>query len=895
MFDTRMLRGPLDPRGPLPRAMARALASGLLPLVVGLLGAFLLDRLAETQTPLLLLLLAVCYSALSQVPGAGFVSVLATFGITIWVLEHPGSLPLIVDDDVTSTLYLQAGVSALILLLGAYRGLRRESERALELERRRSSDAQSTLHKVLDRMGPHMFVALLDADGRVVDVNRPALELSEAGIETLRGRSLPEAGWWDHDPAMVQAMSDAVARARLGQSSHFDAIAEVADGRRLHLDCSIHPVADEDGGIRTIVASAMSVDEREKARRRAQELVGILETHFDAAPLACISFDKDLRVTRWSRTATRFWGRDAEAMHGLKAAELPFLPGPERTRLAEDLAALLAGKNIPGARELTSLGADGHALEGEWFCSRVTPAADDDTYVLCMVNDATARKRAARERDHSERLFRGVFDQAAVGIVLVDDKARLGQANQAFREMTGYSEAEIARLDYCAITDPEDQAQARTLAEKFTDSGLDSYSIEQRFKRKDGESIWVKLFVSRLPDTDEGRERYIAVAQDIDQRVRAVQDYQRLSEELEAVVAERTRALERTSQRWRERNTALLRLNEASSLLSSSRSSKEVADIAARYVPQIFPGTSGAIYLSGRHPSDTLQQSARWGDIPELKRSNLDFSDCWALRRGQLHSYVPDQATAPACAHMADPRHASHCLPIMVNGQAAGLLTVEYALEKDNTSEDDTAADLTLLRALNEQMGLALANLRLNEDLREQAIRDPLTGLFNRRWFEEEVARLLAHAERHDSSLSVLIMDIDHFKQVNDEHGHTMGDDILCRVAKRMQTEMRAGDLTARHGGEEFVIALPGHDSTAAIRVAERLRSVIMATTANDPDLPGITVSIGIAAYPADGRSYKAIIKHADDALYEAKRRGRNQVHVHGMTVARALPLSSES
>lgn len=893
MFDTRMLRGPLDLRGPLFRATAKALASGLLPLVVALLGAFLLDRFAEIQTPLLLLLLAVCYSALSQVPGAGFVSVLATFGLSIWVLQHPASLPLMVDNDVTTTLYLLAGVSALVLLLGAYRGLRRESSRELEQERRRSAEAQSTLYKVLDRMGPHMFVALMDTEGRIVDVNRPALALSDSGIEALRGRPLPVAGWWDHDPAMVQAMADAVARARLGDSTRFDAIAEVADGRRLHLDCSIHPLPDEDGNVSGIVASAMSVDEREKARRRAQDLLEILETHFDAAPLACISFDNDLRVLRWSSTAARFWGQDADTICGLSASELPFLPAPERARLAEDLGALIAGEADTGSRELSSLGADGRPLEGEWFYSRVTPA-DDGTYVLCMVNDATARKRAARERDHSERLFRGVFDQAAVGIVLVDDKARLGQSNQAFREMTGYSETEIARLDYCAITDPEDQAQARTLADKFTEHGLDSYSIEQRFKRKDGESIWVKLFVSRLPETDEGRERYIAVAQDIDQRVRAVQNYQRLSEELEAVVAERTRALERTSQRWRERNTALLRLNEASSLLSSSRSAKEVADIAARYVPQIFPGTSGAIYLSGRHPGDILQQSACWGDIPELKRPSLEISDCWALRRGQLHSYAPDQATAPACAHMADSRHASHCLPIMVGGQATGLLTIEYAVQED-TPEDDTAADLTLLRALNEQMGLALANLRLNEDLREQAIRDPLTGLFNRRWFEEEVARLLAHAKRHETPLSLLIMDIDHFKQVNDEHGHTVGDDILCRVARRMQTEMRAGDLAARHGGEEFVIALPGHDSTAAIRVAERLRSVIMSTTANDPDLPGITVSIGIAAYPADGRSYKAIVKHADDALYEAKRRGRNQVHVHGMTVARALPLGSDS
>lgn len=356
-----------------------------------------------------------------------------------------------------------------------------------------------------------------------------------------------------------------------------------------------------------------------------------------------------------------------------------------------------------------------------------------------------------------------------------------------------------------------------------------------------------------------------------------------------ALEGERARALEDAARLWRQRNQALLRLNEATNLLSSSHSPEEVAEIVSRYIPRIFPDTRGAVYFCSRLKSDRLHWTSQWGAFDDAPPSTFDFGSCWALRRGQMHSYTPKEGTAPPCPHVGNRRNPTHCMPIIVNGHMTGLLTLEYKAGADET--ENPAADLTLLRSLNEQMGLALANLRLNEDLREQAVRDSLTGLFNRRWFEEEVTRLLTGAERHKTPIALLMLDIDKFKQVNDNHGHAVGDEILYRISKLMTQEKRASDLAARYGGEEFVIALPGHDSVAAIRLAERLRNVIGSETdADDDDLPAVTVSIGIASYPADGLSLKSVLKYADEALYEAKRRGRNQVYVHGMTVAQIAP-----
>lgn len=362
----------------------------------------------------------------------------------------------------------------------------------------------------------------------------------------------------------------------------------------------------------------------------------------------------------------------------------------------------------------------------------------------------------------------------------------------------------------------------------------------------------------------------------------------RHAEVQDEIKRERAQALEHTAERWRERNQTLLLLNEATNLLSSSRSPEEVAEIVSRYLPRVFPHTAGAVYFGGRVNNDNMHWTSQWGTFEKAPPATFDFNSCWSLRRGQPHSYFPGEATAPPCPHTGRPEQTNHCLPIIVNGRTMGLLTLRQSA--DSAEDEDAALDMTLLKALNEQMGLALANLRLTEDLREQAVRDPLTMLFNRRWFEEEVERLLVNAERHNKPIALIMLDIDNFKLVNDNYGHAVGDELLCHIANLMQIELRAGDIGARYGGEEFVIALPGHDSIAAIRLAERLRNVINQEKRGKDKLPSITVSMGIASYPSDGLSLKSILKLADDALYEAKRRGRNRVHVHGMTVAQISP-----
>lgn len=184
----------------------------------------------------------------------------------------------------------------------------------------------------------------------------------------------------------------------------------------------------------------------------------------------------------------------------------------------------------------------------------------------------------------------------------------------------------------------------------------------------------------------------------------------------------------------------------------------------------------------------------------------------------------------------------------------------------------------------NEQLARQLfENRKLHEKLSELAVRDPLTGLFNRRYMEETLERELARAARDQSPLSLVIMDIDHFKQLNDNHGHQTGDQVLKVLAHLLRTHMRRGDVTCRYGGEEFVAILPGAALSAAAARADSWRRAFEALSLDYEGRPiRSTLSVGIAEFPRHGSTGEELLFQADSALYLAKRSGRNRVSFPG-------------
>ena len=177
---------------------------------------------------------------------------------------------------------------------------------------------------------------------------------------------------------------------------------------------------------------------------------------------------------------------------------------------------------------------------------------------------------------------------------------------------------------------------------------------------------------------------------------------------------------------------------------------------------------------------------------------------------------------------------------------------------------------------------MTLATLSLQDRLRQQSIRDPLSGLYNRRYLEESAQRELTRCGRRGQPLSLLMLDIDHFKKFNDTHGHPGGDALLAQFGQLLQSMTRGEDIACRYGGEEFTLILPEAGSDAAFQRADAIRAAVeaMQVTHLGAALGKVTVSIGVATYPEHGATPDGLMRLADDALYRAKRAGRNRVEV---------------
>lgn len=313
-------------------------------------------------------------------------------------------------------------------------------------------------------------------------------------------------------------------------------------------------------------------------------------------------------------------------------------------------------------------------------------------------------------------------------------------------------------------------------------------------------------------------------------------------------------------------------LKQVGELLQSCQNQSEAADVVRISCQKIFEGSRGALFLTA---GQGFEQASSWGDT--TFKPHFEQDCCWAVRRGKLH-FFDSNDTALKCSHLTDHPEPALCIPLLARGDLVGVLTIEPAAEYADAArwleENQEAA-----ASLAEQLALALMNIKLRDSLQEQSLRDALTGLYNRRQMDSSVAEIFAKAIRQASPMSVLLIDIDHFKKLNDIHGHAVGDDALKLLAGLLQEMFRGSDLACRYGGEEFVVLLPGADLQVAVNRAEELRNRCQDMSFLVKGQPlGFTLSIGVAALKDGISQPDELLKRADDALYTAKNQGRNRV-----------------
>jgi diguanylate cyclase (GGDEF)-like protein len=317
-------------------------------------------------------------------------------------------------------------------------------------------------------------------------------------------------------------------------------------------------------------------------------------------------------------------------------------------------------------------------------------------------------------------------------------------------------------------------------------------------------------------------------------------------------------------------------LRRLSDFLQSSMTVEEASSIVASHMNSLFMNTSGGLYLITDGFIDLTLMSS-WGEFKT--ETVIQPNDCWGMRRGR--SFVRHASDAsPACAHFGGVNpHGSLCLPLMGQNEIIGMLCLQ-ASKNEKTYFTSDIQNLAI--ACADSVALALANLRLRERLHNQSVRDPLTGLFNRRYLEETLARETHRASRSQNPLCVIMFEVDDFKIYNNTFGHEAGDYVLRKVADTMRVNLRRSDFPCRYGGDEFTLLLPETTLQDGAHRAEELRKSIevLALSYNNQALGQVTVRMGVAAYPKHGETGEAVLKVADDASYRARAIGKNCVVV---------------
>ncbi|MGQ9471669.1 MAG: diguanylate cyclase [Candidatus Aminicenantales bacterium] len=352
---------------------------------------------------------------------------------------------------------------------------------------------------------------------------------------------------------------------------------------------------------------------------------------------------------------------------------------------------------------------------------------------------------------------------------------------------------------------------------------------------------------------------------------------------LEKRVTERTAELAESVSQLELRNKEINWLFQMSDSFQMAQNEAEIVSIAVNYARRLFPAESGAIYLKGKE-GRALDIRGSWGD-KKPRHSNFFPEDCWALRKGQAHM-AKDPEKDIICPHLlneAEFRPPSLCVPLVSFGESLGVFVINCCSGKEEIKEPFTPSksELEILALqFTQRLSTALSAIRLREFLKEQSIRDPLTGLYNRRFLEETFERELLRARRAGNMVAVMMLDIDHFKKFNDLYGHDAGDEVLVALARIFQKSVRREDVVCRYGGEEFTIIMPVNSLDIARSRAELILDRVhhLEIFHNDNVFRNLTVSIGLASFPENGETAEVILSAADEALLEAKKKGGNRI-----------------
>jgi len=736
------------------------------------------------------------------------------------------------------------------------------------IERKRSEQELFSLSQHEQRLLEVNADALivLTPEGRIAQANLAAEQLSGIPREDLIGKYYVDLVT---DPERaVEAFKQT-----LSEGSVHDFIAHLKHGSGRVIECSINAnvLRNESGQVDCVIASMRDITVQLEEQQRLKRMAAIIEQSSDAI----IGRTIEGIVTSWNKGAEIIYGYTASEMLGKSVSVL--IPADRLHEFPELMERFNSGESVEHF-ETQRLRKNGECVDVSVSLSPISDSSGNIIAVSTICRDISEKKGLERKLERSEALFRQICSEALDGIMCIDPEGKITVWNRAAEKMFGYQCEQVIGKNLHSLLAPARYRESYSVGlENFSKAGQGQVLgklLELEALRADGVEFPIELAVSSIQI--DGNWHAVGIVRDITERR---QSELRIRENESALMEERnsiTKANKILSDQAMElsRHAAQMELlTQLGEYLQTCTTDEEIPPIVTNFIAKVFPETSGTLFVC-KESSHRLEQVASWGDGLSGSQG-FAIDGCWALRRGQPHSFRCSEAY-PRCGHVLPDVRSCLCVPLVLLGETYGVMHVQWNVETPDADDETLAVRLT------GDAALALANTRLRKELKDLSIRDPLTGLFNRRYMEEFFTQELVRSRRKECQLSVLMIDIDHFKEFNDTFGHEAGDAVLCELGKFLREQLRASDLICRYGGEEFIVLLSEAPIDVAQRRAEQLRADIklMRVRFQDELLPEINISVGVAAFPGSGETMQELIRASDLALYMAKEQGRDRVCV---------------
>ena len=624
------------------------------------------------------------------------------------------------------------------------------------------------------------------------------------------------------------------------------------------------------------MAKAVSVSNTEHAQKRDLNKAAVTDSPLRDGELAAavlgglldgiVLVSMDGEVVYVNRAFEKMLGYKADELVGKSALELPTYRGKkENSNRAAEILKQVIDRGFADSIDMDALTKDGKKIPLSFTASLIKDASGKPRTFVAVVRDITERKRMEEALRRSEQMSSGMLATAGTGIYLLQE-GRFQYVNRLFEKITGYSSNDLKdkySLDYIH---PDDREFVHRKAVEIL-KGQTSLPYEYRFMRKDGEAV---LVLDRLMSIQyDGKRSVLGSLMDISDIRKAEAQIREYAGQLEALF-----------------NIGLT--------ASRTLDIKELLENVIDKVLNVTGFDAGGIFLVDQQTKRVTLRAYRGVSRVLLKKAQrMKFNEGFTglVARSGKPIIVQDaglDSRAVSIGIASEGIRSFAAVPVMSKEQVCGVMIVG-----SHTTHQFSQSTTRLLDTITMQIGMAVDNAQLYERALHLAFTDNLTGLYNRRFVLDQLEREFARAARSDSPMSLVMMDLDGLKTINDRFGHIEGDVVLKKLGRILKQNTRASDTAARWGGDEFVLLAPDTDSKGAYIIGERIRTQ---TEQCRPKISGeelsFSISVGIASYPVHPSRVTELIKRADEAMYNAKGLGKNRVCVfsNGQAEPRCVP-----